>query len=80
MEKAYAKLHGSYDNLDGGDMNEAAVNFTGGIPEWIDLHNNDYLHDQAEQNHLFDMLLKARDREAFMGCGLKVSNPNQSFC
>lgn len=72
LEKAYAKLHGSYNNLESGDMNEAAVNFTGGIPEWIDLHNNDYLHDQAEQNHLFDMLLKARDREAFMGCGLKV--------
>ena len=72
LEKAYAKLHGSYNDLESGDMNESAVNFTGGIPEWIDLEENDYLYDQGEQNKLFDMLLKAHDRQAFMGSGLKV--------
>ena len=71
LEKAYAKLHGSYDDLDGGDMNEAAVNFTGGIPEWIDSDTN----DQREQNNkLFDILLKASDRLAFMGSAVKVKD------
>ena len=70
LEKAYAKLHGSYDNLDGGDMNEAAVNFTGGIPELIDSNTN----DQREHNKLFDKLLKASDRLAFMGSAVKVKD------
>ena len=54
-------------------MNEAAVNFTGGIPEWIDMDKNEYLQNQGEQNKLFDMLVKARDKQAFIGSGLKVT-------
>ena len=37
LEKAYAKLHSSYKALEGGLTIEAAVDFTGGIPELIDL-------------------------------------------
>jgi hypothetical protein len=33
MEKAYAKLHGCYENLNGGKMNEALVDLTGGCSE-----------------------------------------------
>ena len=73
LEKAYAKLHGSYNDLESGDMNEAAVNFTGGIPEWIDMDKDEYLQNQGEQNKLFDMLVKARDKQAFIGSGLKVT-------
>ena len=54
-------------------MNEAAVNFTGGIPEWIDMDKDEYLQNQGEQNKLFDMLVKARDKQAFIGSGLKVT-------
>ena len=41
VEKAYAKLHGSYKALEGGLTIEAAVDFTGGIPELIDLTNTE---------------------------------------
>lgn len=37
LEKAYAKLHGSYDALDGGSTADAMVDFTGGVCEQIDM-------------------------------------------
>ena len=32
MEKAYAKIHGSYESIDAGFMNEALVDLTGAAP------------------------------------------------
>ena len=68
LEKAYAKLHGSYKALEGGLTIEAAVDFTGGIPELIDLQRTEY-----SKERLFYILSKADSRDAFMGCALNVS-------
>lgn len=37
MEKAYAKLHGNYEVLNGGSMAEALVDLTGGCSEKYNL-------------------------------------------
>ena len=54
FEKAYAKLHGSYEALKGGTTLEAMVDFTGGCAEMFDL--NDAPRD------LFIVMLKAFQR------------------
>ena len=68
LEKAYAKLYGSYKALEGGITIEAAVDFTGGIPEMIDIND----HDQDKQK-LFMEMLNAYHNKAFMSCSLSVS-------
>jgi hypothetical protein len=37
MEKAYAKLHGNYEIINGGSMSEALVDLSGGCSEKYDL-------------------------------------------
>ncbi|CAM9419557.1 unnamed protein product, partial [Sphacelaria rigidula] len=37
LEKAYAKLHGTYESLNGGTVGEALVDLTGGCCEQISL-------------------------------------------
>ena len=68
LEKAYAKLYGSYKALEGGLTIEAAVDFTGGIPEMIKLST---LTMQPET--LFYTMVKAYQANAFMSCSLSNS-------
>ena len=65
LEKAYAKLHGSYRALEGGTTLEAAVDFTGGIPEVMDLS----LEGQHPQQ-VFSIMNAACKRGAFMGSSI----------
>ena len=56
-------------SLIGGLTIEAAVDFTGGVPELIDLSNL-----KMDRERLFYIMAKADDRGAFMGCALGVSS------
>ncbi|CAH1253327.1 CAPN9 [Branchiostoma lanceolatum] len=65
LEKAYAKLHGSYESLNLGFTSDALVDFTGGITERYD--TQDELPDD-----LYKMLQKAFKMGSTMGCsGIK---------
>lgn len=75
LEKAYAKLHGSYKSLEGGLTIEAAVDFTGGIPELIHLGDT-----KMSVERIFYIMSKADASGAFMGAALGVRKGGLFIC
>ena len=68
LEKAYAKIHGSYEALRGGNTSEALVDFSGGCSENYNL--NEIPPD------LFDIMIKACEKQkSMMSCSIEA-DPN----
>ncbi|XP_042565614.1 calpain-1 catalytic subunit-like [Clupea harengus] len=61
MEKAYAKVCGSYADMNAGTVSEALMDFTGGIHRTFKL-------DEAPPD-LWDIILRAAQSKSLMGCG-----------
>ncbi|KAK5925983.1 hypothetical protein CgunFtcFv8_021590 [Champsocephalus gunnari] len=70
LEKAYAKLHGSYESLKGGSTMEAMEDFTGGVGEVYETKN--------APDNLFHIMRKAMDRGSMMGCSIDITSSAES--
>ncbi|XP_047376578.1 calpain-9 isoform X2 [Sciurus carolinensis] len=70
LEKAYAKLNGSYEALKGGSTVEAMEDFTGGVAET-------FLTREAPQD-FYAILGKALKRGSLLGCSMDIRNAAES--
>uniref|UniRef100_A0A3P9QDU4 Calpain 9 n=1 Tax=Poecilia reticulata TaxID=8081 RepID=A0A3P9QDU4_POERE len=70
LEKAYAKVNGSYESLKGGSTMEAMEDFTGGVGEMYET--------KSAPDDLFTIMKKALDRGSMMGCSIDITSSAES--
>jgi len=74
LEKAYAKVNGCYESLDGGNLSDALVDFTSGISETINIKDLKLSSDEQKRHEFFKTLLKQKENHALMCCAVAASS------
>lgn len=65
LEKAYAKLHGSYESLTGGSICDSLTDFTGGICESYDISDH-----RDKLDRLWKIIYQSNKKGAVIGAGI----------
>uniref|UniRef100_A0A3B3ZHA0 Calpain catalytic domain-containing protein n=1 Tax=Periophthalmus magnuspinnatus TaxID=409849 RepID=A0A3B3ZHA0_9GOBI len=71
LEKAYAKLNGCYEALEGGNTAEALIDFTGGVSEPLSLDREALSLQMDQRRALFQTLAQAHERKALITCFIR---------
>ncbi|KAM6949128.1 calpain-5 [Aplochiton taeniatus] len=71
LEKAYAKLNGCYEALEGGNTAEALVDFTGGVSEPLSLDREALSQHPDQRRALFQKLTQAHSCKALITCSIR---------
>ncbi|XP_052783914.1 calpain-5-like [Mya arenaria] len=74
LEKAYAKLFGCYETLDGGDLGEALEDFTGGVSEQLTIADLGVADNPEEMNVFFERLKKEVDRKSLLAASIPAAS------
>lgn len=74
LEKAYAKLSGSYEALEAGNIADALVDFTGGVCESINLKDANYDDDEERRLEFFKSMQKAMDNSSLVGASISAKS------
>ncbi|XP_032870422.1 calpain-3-like [Amblyraja radiata] len=70
LEKAYAKLHGSYSILSGGRVSEAMEDFTGGIAVSMEMAN-------TKPKELWYMVKQALNKQTMISCSIEADSSGE---
>ncbi|XP_074480223.1 calpain-5 isoform X2 [Sebastes fasciatus] len=71
LEKAYAKLNGCYEALEGGNTTEALIDFTGGVSEPLSLDREAFSLHSDQRRAFFQTLANAHERKALITCSIR---------
>ncbi|TRY85549.1 hypothetical protein DNTS_017172, partial [Danionella cerebrum] len=77
LEKAYAKLNGCYEALEGGNTAEALVDFTGGVSEPLSLNQEELILHVEKRKVLFQTLANAHSHKALITCSIRPAEGEQ---
>uniref|UniRef100_A0A3B5KVA5 Si:dkey-19b23.13 n=1 Tax=Xiphophorus couchianus TaxID=32473 RepID=A0A3B5KVA5_9TELE len=72
LEKAYAKLNGCYEALEGGNTAEALIDFTGGVSEPLSLDCEALSLSSERRKALFQTLAKVYEHKSLITCSIRV--------
>ncbi|KAF9429931.1 hypothetical protein BGZ94_008970 [Podila epigama] len=70
LEKAFAKIHGDYESLEGGSSSEGTEDLTGGVSSGL------FTSDILDVNKFWEVEMQRVNKDALMGCGIRYHDPS----